>query len=429
MLGSVIPLTSKVRAGSARPSSVGAAILDQSALAPRPGGRGGAPVSAPGCSSECPVGRSIPLPSLSVHVMFRRFTGRAPTSMIRFGHHRRYSPERNWEPLSNDEWAVLSPFLYRAAEAEMETRREAAIEAAQHPDAPPFRDRRPAGRPVRDPRTRLDAIFWLAAHTLPGRAPPPWAALPPEFGKPDTISRQFRRWAKQGLWTKLLHALADSSRPGIRSSAAWKAGSAAPIAAPGACSAWKAWRWPGASASFLRCAAPPGCCPTPICPNRSFPSSAPPCSAPASTACAPSRTASCAATRSCWPSPPAEDPSREPWRRHDRLPPCHSRPRRADPRPRRAYGAHRGPASRRSRAVQGATSRRTPRRARRWRAFVRSGRPPAPASLHGVRLARCFGARLCAGATPSATPAAGVVRPAVSRASYGSTSPPPRWSP
>ena len=147
--------------------------------------------------------------------MFQYFSGRAPTSMIRFGHHRRYSPERIWEPLSDDEWAVLAPFVFRAAEAGMETRREAAIEAAQHPDAPPFRDRRPAGRPVRDPRARLDAIFWLAAHTEPGRAPPPWTALPPEFGKPDTISRQFRRWARQGLWTKLLEALADSSRPGI----------------------------------------------------------------------------------------------------------------------------------------------------------------------------------------------------------------------
>ena len=163
-----------------------------------------------------PIGLSgIPLPSPFVHVMFERFSGRAPTSMIRFGHHRRYSPERTWEPLSDTEWAVLAPFAFRAAEAGMETRRKAAIEAAQHPDAPPFRDRRPAGRPIRDPRARLDAIFWLAAHTLPGRAPPPWAALPERFGKPDTVSRQFRRWARQGLWTRLLEALADPLRPGI----------------------------------------------------------------------------------------------------------------------------------------------------------------------------------------------------------------------
>jgi transposase len=135
--------------------------------------------------------------------------------MIRFGHHRRYSPERTWQPLSDTEWAVLAPFVFRAAEAAMRTRREGGIEAAQHPDAPAFRERRHAGRPVRDPRGRLDAVFWLAAHTEPGHAPPPWAALPPGFGKPDTASRQFRRWARAGLWTRLLEALADDERPGI----------------------------------------------------------------------------------------------------------------------------------------------------------------------------------------------------------------------
>ena len=98
---------------------------------------------------------------------------------------RRYGPERAWAPLSDDEWAALSPFVFRAA-----------------------------GRPVRDPRGRLDYVFWIAANTRPGRAPPPWRALPPEFGKPDTASRQFRRWAKAGLWTRLLEALADPDRPG-----------------------------------------------------------------------------------------------------------------------------------------------------------------------------------------------------------------------
>jgi transposase len=110
-------------------------------------------------------------------------------STTRLGPHRRYSPERPWEPLSDDEWAALAPFVHRAADA--------------------------AGRPVRDPRGRLDAVFWLAAHTEPGRPPPPWSALPERFGKPDTASRQFRRWAKAGLWTKLLQALADPGRPGI----------------------------------------------------------------------------------------------------------------------------------------------------------------------------------------------------------------------
>ena len=111
--------------------------------------------------------------------------------MLRLGRHRRYSPERAWAPLSDDEWAALSPFVFRAA-------------AAAGP-----------GRPVRDPRGRLDAVFWLAANTRPGRAPPPWSALPAAFGKPDTASRQFRRWAHAGLWTRLLEALADPHYPGI----------------------------------------------------------------------------------------------------------------------------------------------------------------------------------------------------------------------
>ena len=82
--------------------------------------------------------------------MFACFAGRATTSMFRFGHLRRYSPERNWEPLSDTEWAVLSPFLLRAAEAEAITRRDAALAAAQAPDAAPL----PARRPRRPPRAR-----------------------------------------------------------------------------------------------------------------------------------------------------------------------------------------------------------------------------------------------------------------------------------
>ncbi len=67
---------------------------------------------------------------------------------------------------------------------------------------------------MRDPRARLDATFWMAANTRPGRAPPPWSALPPEFGKPDTASRQFRRWARAGLRTRPLRALVDARAPG-----------------------------------------------------------------------------------------------------------------------------------------------------------------------------------------------------------------------
>jgi transposase len=100
---------------------------------------------------------------------------------------RRYSPPRPWEPLSDDEWAVLAPFVLCAAGP---------------------------GRPPRDLRARLDAVFWMAAR--PARALGPWRALPTGFGKPDTASRQFRRWAAAGLWSRLLRALADPDYPGIR---------------------------------------------------------------------------------------------------------------------------------------------------------------------------------------------------------------------
>ena len=108
----------------------------------------------------------------------------------RLGRHRRCSPERLWKPLSDAEWAVLSPFVSRAAEAGA------------------------AGRPVRDPRGRLDAVSRLAAHSRPGRAPPPPAALPAGFGEPDTASRRFHHWARAGLRTRPLRALVDDRAPG-----------------------------------------------------------------------------------------------------------------------------------------------------------------------------------------------------------------------
>jgi hypothetical protein len=69
----------------------------------------------------------------------------------------------------------------------------------------------PRPRRAREARRRVLA---RRAHAARPRAPALGRA-PSEFGKPDTASRQFRRWARQGLWTKLLEALADDDRPGI----------------------------------------------------------------------------------------------------------------------------------------------------------------------------------------------------------------------
>ena len=93
---------------------------------------------------------------------------------------RRYTPPRRWQPLTDAEWDALLPFVLVRG--------------------------RP-GRPLRDARARMDAIFWVAA------AGCPWRALPPRFGKPDTVSRHFRRLAEAGLWERLLRALALPDAP------------------------------------------------------------------------------------------------------------------------------------------------------------------------------------------------------------------------
>ena len=88
---------------------------------------------------------------------------------------------RPWAPLSDAEWNAVAPFVARETGG--------------------------PGRPLRDPRGRLDAML---RNTLADR---PWRDLPPENGKPDTVSRLFRRWAHAGLWMRLLEALAAPDAP------------------------------------------------------------------------------------------------------------------------------------------------------------------------------------------------------------------------
>jgi hypothetical protein len=76
---------------------------------------------------------------------------------------------------------------------------------------PPRRRRRGPARPRPARQAGRDL---LAGGEHEAGARPPWHALPERFGKPGTASRQFRRRAKQGLWTKLLQALAGDERPG-----------------------------------------------------------------------------------------------------------------------------------------------------------------------------------------------------------------------
>ena len=90
------------------------------------------------------------------------------------------TPARRWQPLADAEWEALLPFVL-------------------------VRDR--PGRPLRDARRRMDAVFWVAAAACP------WRAVPPRFGKPDTVSRHFRRLTRAGLWERLLRALALPDTP------------------------------------------------------------------------------------------------------------------------------------------------------------------------------------------------------------------------
>jgi hypothetical protein len=72
------------------------------------------------------------------------------------------------------------------------------------------------GRPMADARARLDAVFRAVTLKRPaaeggGRAA--WNALPEAFGRPDTVSRTYRRWARLHLWARLLCLVSDKARP------------------------------------------------------------------------------------------------------------------------------------------------------------------------------------------------------------------------
>lgn len=77
--------------------------------------------------------------------------------------------------MSDEEWAIFEPFLVSEG-----------------------------GRPPSNHRCVLDGIFWMA------RTGSPWRDLPPEFGKWNSVWKQFRRWAVSGVWDLMLQGFADS---------------------------------------------------------------------------------------------------------------------------------------------------------------------------------------------------------------------------
>ena len=97
---------------------------------------------------------------------------------------------RPWRPITDAEWLALRVWL---------------------PHGDPDRPHRGPGRPPRDLRRTVDAIFWIAAGAGP------WKALPAELGKPGSAHRTLTRWARAGVLEPLLikatHPDAEGSPP------------------------------------------------------------------------------------------------------------------------------------------------------------------------------------------------------------------------
>ena len=59
------------------------------------------------------------------------------------------------------------------------------------------------GRPARDNRNFINAVFWIL------RTGAPWRDLPPDYGDWKNTNRRFCRWRDRGVWAKLFELLAS----------------------------------------------------------------------------------------------------------------------------------------------------------------------------------------------------------------------------
>lgn len=59
------------------------------------------------------------------------------------------------------------------------------------------------GRPARNNRMFLDAVFWML------RTGAPWRDLPPDYGDWNNTHHRFCRWRDRGVWKELLDIVID----------------------------------------------------------------------------------------------------------------------------------------------------------------------------------------------------------------------------
>jgi len=72
-----------------------------------------------------------------------------------------------------------------------------------HPLLPPQKPM--TGRPRHDHRTVLNGILAVVGTELS------WREMPEEYGKRETAYKRYRLWRDQGLWQRILSALADET--------------------------------------------------------------------------------------------------------------------------------------------------------------------------------------------------------------------------
>jgi transposase len=58
-------------------------------------------------------------------------------------------------------------------------------------------------RPARSNRLMVEAVVWIL------RTGAPWRDLPKRFGPWQSAYTRFRRWTRQGIWTRVLEKLAE----------------------------------------------------------------------------------------------------------------------------------------------------------------------------------------------------------------------------